>query len=80
MHWADRIGRQLKLRDLHILLAVVQCGTMSKAAGQLSVSKKQSLTWSTCSGYVFSIAVRKVLNRRFMAVRFSITPFPYLMN
>src|SRR4029453_4031190 len=38
MHWADRIGRQLKLRDLHILLAVVQCGTMSKAAGQLSVS------------------------------------------
>jgi DNA-binding transcriptional LysR family regulator len=38
MHWADRIGRRLKLRDLHILLAVVQCGSMAKAAGQLSVS------------------------------------------
>lgn len=38
MHWADRIGRRLKLRDLHILLAVVQCGSMTKAAGELSVS------------------------------------------
>src|SRR5258707_5687995 len=38
MRWADRIGRQLKLRDLHILLAVVQCGSMAKAARQLSVS------------------------------------------
>src|SRR5262245_34117124 len=38
MRWDERIGRQLKLRDLHILLAVVQCGNMSKAARQLSVS------------------------------------------
>src|SRR5712671_2842076 len=38
MHWADRIGRKLKLRDLHIFLAVVQCGSMAKAAGQLAVS------------------------------------------
>jgi DNA-binding transcriptional LysR family regulator len=38
MQWEDRIGRRLKLRDLHILLAVVQCGNMSKAARQLSVS------------------------------------------
>jgi|SRR5262245_22983764 len=38
MEWGDRIGRRLKLRDLHILLAVVQCGSMSKAAKQLSVS------------------------------------------
>jgi len=38
MHWADRIGRRLKLRDLHILLAVAQCGSMTKAASQLSVS------------------------------------------
>jgi DNA-binding transcriptional LysR family regulator len=39
MDWAARIGRRLKLRDLHVLLAVVQCGSMAKAAGQLSVSK-----------------------------------------
>lgn len=38
MQWADRIGRRLKLRDLHVLLAVVQCGSMTKAASQLSVS------------------------------------------
>ena len=29
MQWTDRIGRQLKLRDLHILLAVAQAGSMS---------------------------------------------------
>jgi len=36
--WASRIGRRLRLRDLHILLAVVQCGSMAKAARQLAVS------------------------------------------
>lgn len=38
MQWDDRIGRRLKLRDLHILLAIVQSGNMSRAARQLSVS------------------------------------------
>jgi len=38
MDWADRIGRRLKLRDLHILLSVVQCRSMAKAARQLAVS------------------------------------------
>jgi DNA-binding transcriptional LysR family regulator len=38
MDWGDRIGRRLKLRDLHILLAVAQCGSMTKAARQLAVS------------------------------------------
>jgi DNA-binding transcriptional LysR family regulator len=38
MQWDDRIGRRLKLRDLHILLAVAQCGNMSKAARHLAVS------------------------------------------
>ena len=36
--WTDRIGRRLKLHDLHILLAVVQCGSMAKAARELAVS------------------------------------------
>src|SRR5262245_9471447 len=39
MHWDARIGRRLRLRDLHILLAVVQTGSMAKAAAQLSVSQ-----------------------------------------
>ena len=39
MQWVDRIGSRLKLRDLHILLAVVQQGSMAKAAAQLAVSQ-----------------------------------------
>jgi len=39
MRWADRIGRRLKLRDLHVLSAVVQWGSMAKAAQHLTVSK-----------------------------------------
>jgi DNA-binding transcriptional LysR family regulator len=38
MQWIDRLGYRLKLRDLHILLAVVECGSMSKAARRLAVS------------------------------------------
>src|SRR3954453_7523671 len=38
MQWEDRIGRRLKLRDVHILLAAVQCGSMAKAAQQLAIS------------------------------------------
>ncbi len=37
--WEGRIGRRLKLRDLHIYFAVVQCGSMAKAAAQLGVSQ-----------------------------------------
>jgi DNA-binding transcriptional LysR family regulator len=38
MKWADRIGRRIKLRDLHVLHAVAQAGSMTKAAGQLAIS------------------------------------------
>src|SRR5882757_3320285 len=38
-HRVDRIGRRLKLRDLHILLAVVQHGSMAKAAAELAISQ-----------------------------------------
>ena len=37
--WDARIGGRVRLRDLHILLAVVQCGSMAKAAEQLGVSQ-----------------------------------------
>jgi DNA-binding transcriptional LysR family regulator len=36
--WADRIGRRIKLRDLHVFQAVVQAGSMTKAAHQLAIS------------------------------------------
>jgi DNA-binding transcriptional LysR family regulator len=38
MQWSDRIGRRIKLRDLHVLQAVVQAGSMTKAAHQLAIS------------------------------------------
>ena len=37
--WTDRIGRRIKLRDLHILLAVAKSGSMGKAAAQLAISQ-----------------------------------------
>jgi len=38
MRWSDRIGRRIKLSDLHILLAVAHNGSMAKAASELAVS------------------------------------------
>lgn len=38
-HWERRIGRRLRLRDLHILSVVVACGSMGKAAKQLAMSQ-----------------------------------------
>src|SRR5215213_12006737 len=35
----ERIGRRLKLRDLRILMTVVECGTMGKAAECLAISQ-----------------------------------------
>ncbi len=37
--WDARIGGRVRLRDLHILHAVVECGSMAKAARQLSASQ-----------------------------------------
>src|SRR5438105_4698849 len=39
MRWTNRIGRRLKLRDLHVLLVVVQRGSMAKAAAELAISQ-----------------------------------------
>ena len=38
MDWDQRIGRRVKLRDLHVLVAVAQNGSMAKAATQLNIS------------------------------------------
>jgi len=35
MQLSDRIGRRLKLQDLHVLMTVVQAGSMGKAAERL---------------------------------------------
>lgn len=56
MHWDARIGRRLKLRDLHILLAVVQAGSMAKAATQLAIS--QPAVWNAIADMERVLGVR----------------------
>ncbi len=37
--WEGRIGRRLRLRDLHIFFTAVQCGSMAKAGQKLGVTQ-----------------------------------------
>src|ERR1700749_96263 len=38
MKWTDRVGRGVKLRDLHIVLEVAEAGSMTRGAEKLAVS------------------------------------------
>jgi Bacterial regulatory helix-turn-helix protein, lysR family len=39
MEWSEHIGRHIRLRELHILLAVMQCKRLAKAAEQVSICR-----------------------------------------
>jgi DNA-binding transcriptional LysR family regulator len=65
MEWTDRIGRRVKLRDLHIFLAVAQSGSMAKAANHLAIS--QPVVSKTISDLEHALGVR-VLDRTFQGV------------
>lgn len=39
MDWSNRIGKRIKLRDLHILQAAVESGSMARAAGDLAITQ-----------------------------------------
>jgi len=39
VQWESRIGRRVRLRDLHVLFAVVQQGSMAKAGAHLGMSQ-----------------------------------------
>ena len=39
MQLSDRIGRRMKLQHIHILMTVVQAGSMKKAAALLNTSQ-----------------------------------------
>jgi DNA-binding transcriptional LysR family regulator len=54
--WDVQIGRRLKLRDLHVFLIVVQCGSMAKAALQLGVS--QPAVWEVMADLEQAVRVR----------------------
>lgn len=55
MQWADRIRRRLKLRDLHILLTVVERGSMAKAAAELAISQPAVSKAITDLEYMFGL-------------------------
>jgi DNA-binding transcriptional LysR family regulator len=65
MQWSDRIGRRIKLRDLHIFLAVARCNSMAKAAELLAVS--QPVVSKTISELEHALGVR-LLDRTFQGV------------
>src|SRR5260370_27777743 len=39
MQLSDRVGKRIRLQDVHVLMAVVQAGSMRKAAQQLNTSQ-----------------------------------------
>jgi DNA-binding transcriptional LysR family regulator len=55
-HWEARIGRRVRLRDLHILLTVVQMSSMAKAAQRLSIS--QSAVSKAIADLEYTLGVR----------------------
>jgi DNA-binding transcriptional LysR family regulator len=54
--WTARIGRKLRLRDLHILLAVAKTGSIGKAAAELGIS--QPVVSKAMSDLEHSLGVR----------------------
>ena len=56
MKWTDRIGRHVKLRDLHILLAISKTGSMVRAADELAIS--QPVISKTISDLEHALGVR----------------------
>jgi DNA-binding transcriptional LysR family regulator len=57
MDWDEqRLGRSLKLRDLYVLATVARCGSMGKAAAQLSVS--QPAISKTIADMEYALGVR----------------------
>jgi DNA-binding transcriptional LysR family regulator len=39
MLWDDRIGRRLRLKDLHTLQTIAEVGSMAKASNRLALSQ-----------------------------------------
>src|SRR6266487_5702126 len=56
MKWDDRIGRRVKLHDLHVLMTVAELGSMGKAAERLAVS--QPSVSKSISDLEYAVGVR----------------------
>ena len=82
MQSSDRIARRLKLHDLHILMAVVQAGSMNKAAVILNMTQpavsRSIAELERTVGVSCSIATPAASSRLPTAVRCSMAERPYL--
>ena len=71
--WESRIGRRLRLRDLHVFFAVERSGSMAKAAASLGVTQpavsKAVADLEATLAYGCSTAARRASNRRCTAAR-----------
>jgi len=56
MRWIDRIDHRVKLRDLHILIALAESGSMSQAAKQLAIS--QPVVSKTIADLEYTLGLR----------------------
>jgi DNA-binding transcriptional LysR family regulator len=68
--WNDRVRRRLKLRDVDILLAVIQTGSMGKAASALNISQPAV---SKAIGYLEHTLGVRLLDRS----RLGVEPTPH---
>lgn len=71
MQIKDRIGRRLKLHDLHVLMGVVQAGSMSKAAALLNTT--QPAISKSVADLEHAMGARHLLDRTTQGVE----PTPY---
>lgn len=68
--WDERVLRRLKLRDLRVLLAIAETGSMGKTAAQLAISQPAV---SKAIGEIEHVVGVKLLNRNPQGVE----PTPY---
>jgi DNA-binding transcriptional LysR family regulator len=62
MQLSDRIGRRMKLQDLHVLVTVMQAGSMGKAAQRLNIS--QPAVSRSIAGLEHALGVRLLERHR----------------
>ena len=82
MQLSDRIGRRMKLQDLHVLMTVVQAGSMGKAARHLNtsqpnISKSIADLEDALGVCAYSIAIARASSQPNTAARCSIAACLY---
>ena len=82
MQLSDRIGRRMKLQDLHVLMTVVQAGSMGKAAERLNTT--QPNVSRSIADLEHALGVRllapRASSRPSTAARCSIAVWPHSMS